>query len=161
MSESLSHSPRPSGFPTPSRNPPTPPSSRSAHLASRGGNATPLPPSLQAKMAAVCIPRLSVRSYPIMSFRWQSGCHNHQMSTVLLLRSSASASVHPPLNCEHTLVAPHSALVQSSLLEWPPAVTSRYSNLVTSPVSKNLVVAQQALVRPWASRTKQSGTPRL
>jgi hypothetical protein len=86
------------------------------------------------------------------------------MSTVPLLRSSASASVHPVLSCEHTLVAPHSVLVQFSLLEWPPAVTSRYSNLVTSPVSRNMVVALQALVRPWASRTKQSGllaVPRL
>src|SRR5580693_757969 len=56
MSDSLSAPPRPSVFPTPSRNPPGPPSSRSVAtlLASRGNGATPIPASLQEKMAAVC-----------------------------------------------------------------------------------------------------------
>lgn len=42
-------------FPTPSRNPPSPPSSRSAAglLAATSNGATPIPPSLQAKMAAM------------------------------------------------------------------------------------------------------------
>lgn len=63
MSDSIPASPRPSAFPTPSRNPPGPPSSRSvAILASRGHGATPIPPSLQAKMAAVCTLSISVRS---------------------------------------------------------------------------------------------------
>jgi hypothetical protein len=66
--------------------------------------------------------------------------------------------VHPPVSCENTLVARH----LSSLPEWPPGATNLYLNLVTSPVSKNLVVvAQQALVRPWTCRMKQSGLPRL
>ena len=88
MSESFSPSARPSLFPTPSRDPPSPPTSRpvSTLLASRGSHATPIPPSLQAKMAAVCIIPLSAPSYPIASFRWQSGCRNHQMSMVLRLR---------------------------------------------------------------------------
>lgn len=153
MSESWSPSPRPSVFPTPSRDPPSPPNSRPASLlASRGSHATPIPPSLQAKMAAVCVILLSAPSYPVTSFRWQSGCRNQQMSTVSRLRLSASVSVHPPLSCEHTLVARH-----STLQGWPPGVTSLYLNLVTSPVSRNLVVAQQALVRRSASRMKQSG----
>ena len=63
MSDSIPASPRPSAFPTPSRNPPGPPSSRSvAILASRGHGATPIPPSLQAKMAAVCTLSISVCS---------------------------------------------------------------------------------------------------
>ena len=66
MSDSIPASPRPSVFPTPSRNPPNPPSSRSVSvatlLASRGNGATPIPPSLQAKMAAVCTFPISVRS---------------------------------------------------------------------------------------------------
>ncbi len=61
------------------------------------------------------------------SFRWQSGCHSHQISTVLPPHSSASASVHPPLRCEHPRVD-CSVLLQSSLPEWLLAVTSRYSN---------------------------------
>jgi hypothetical protein len=158
MSESLFPSCRPSVYPTPSRDPPSPPTSRPAAslLASRGGHTT-LPPSLQAKMAEVCIFLSLLLPIRIMSFRWQSGCHTRQMSTVLTLPSSASASVHPPLSCEHTLVARHSVLVQSSLQEWPLGETGLYLNLVTSPVSRNLVAAQQALVRPSASRTKQSG----
>ncbi len=61
MSDPLSASPRPTVFPTPSRNPPSPPSSRSvANLfASRGHGATPIPPSLQAKMAAVRFQQIS------------------------------------------------------------------------------------------------------
>ncbi|KAN0129289.1 Protein kinase-like domain containing protein [Lactarius tabidus] len=54
MSDPLSASPRPTVFPTPSRDPPNPPSSRSAaHFAARSNGATPLPASLQAKMAAM------------------------------------------------------------------------------------------------------------
>lgn len=64
MSDSLPAPPRPSVFPTPSRNPPGPPSSRSVAtlLASRGNGATPIPASLQEKMAAVCTLPISVRS---------------------------------------------------------------------------------------------------
>jgi mitogen-activated protein kinase kinase len=71
MSESWSPSPRPSVFPTPSRDPPTPPTSRPAAtlLASRGSNhTTPIPPSFQAKMAAVCVIPLSTPSYLVTFF---------------------------------------------------------------------------------------------
>ena len=70
MSESWSPSPRPSVFPTPSRDPPSPPTSRPASLlASRGSHATPIPPSLQAKMAAVCVIPFSTPSYPVTTFQ--------------------------------------------------------------------------------------------
>jgi mitogen-activated protein kinase kinase len=70
MSDSLSAPPRPSVFPTPSRNPPGPPSSRSVAtlLASRGNGATPIPASLQEKMAAVCTLPISVPSSLDTSF---------------------------------------------------------------------------------------------
>jgi hypothetical protein len=145
MSDPLSASPRPTVFPTPSRDPPNPPSSRSAaHFAARSNGATPLPASLQAKMAAVRLPGVTIRTcISLQDRRWQTGFPILQMSTLLLRHSSASASVL--------------LLVHPLFPAWLPAVTSPYSNSVTSPVGKILVAALQALVMEQAQHRIQNG----
>src|SRR5712671_659507 len=132
MSDSLQASPRPSLFPTPSRDPPGPPSSRSVAtlLASRGNGATPIPRSLQEKMVAVCTLPFSFVYYALTStlalspYRWLSGCHKRPTLTVLPLHSSASALAPLLHNCGRPRVA-RGHTVQ---LGWPLVVTSHYLN---------------------------------
>src|SRR6266702_170272 len=79
--------------------------------------------------------------------RWQTGFRNLQMSTLLLRHSSASASVLLLLSFAYPPVVLRSTLSPPSLPPaWLLAVTNPFSNSVTSPVSKNLVAAQQASV---------------